>query len=253
GVIASEAVAAMARIEGASKKISEIVSVIDGIAFQTNLLALNAAVEAARAGDAGKGFAVVASEVRTLAQRSGEAAKDISGLISSSNTEVEAGVKLVKQAGDALTRIVEASRGVQTTISEVATASSEQANGIEEMSQTVAHMDEMTQANAALAEQSAASANALAGKIAELNALVATFRTGDELAPVARAPLPAAAHARAPLRTTELAAIATGPGAEPQRLRKLAAALADQQKAPRQAPARKHANARSDESGWEEF
>ncbi|SFD38127.1 methyl-accepting chemotaxis protein [Bosea sp. CRIB-10] len=252
GAIASEAVAAMARIEDASKKISEIVSVIDGIAFQTNLLALNAAVEAARAGDAGKGFAVVASEVRTLAQRSGEAAKDISGLISSSNTEVEAGVKLVRQAGDALTRIVEASRSVQNTISEVATASTEQANGIEEMSQTVAHMDEMTQANAALAEQSAASANALAGKIAELNALVAAFRTGDELAPVAR--VPAAPYAPPPLRTSDLAAIATGQGAEPERLRKLAAAIAEQKRAPgRESPARKRANTRSDDAGWEEF
>src|SRR5690606_11853201 len=135
--------------EDASRKISDIIRVIDDIAFQTNLLALNAAVEAARAGDAGKGFAVVASEVRTLAQRSGEEAKDISGLISSSNTEVEAGVKLVRQAGDALTRIVDASRKVQTTVSEVAAASAEQANGIEEMSQTVAHMDEMTQQNAA--------------------------------------------------------------------------------------------------------
>ncbi|MDU0343324.1 methyl-accepting chemotaxis protein, partial [Bosea rubneri] len=172
GNIVTEAVAAMERIEQASKKISDITRVIDDIAFQTNLLALNAAVEAARAGDAGKGFAVVASEVRTLAQRSGEAAKDISGLISSSNTEVEAGVKLVRQAGDALTRIVAASQNVQATVSDVAAASNEQANGIEEMSQTVAHMDEMTQANAALAEQSAASASALSSKIGELNALV---------------------------------------------------------------------------------
>jgi methyl-accepting chemotaxis protein len=251
GAIAGEAVAAMVRIEGASKKISEIVSVIDGIAFQTNLLALNAAVEAARAGDAGKGFAVVASEVRTLAQRSGEAAKDISGLISSSNTEVEAGVKLVRQAGDALTRIVEASRSVQNTISEVATASTEQANGIEEMSQTVAHMDEMTQANAALAEQSAASANALAGKIAELNALVAAFRTGDE---PARSPAAAAPYAPPPLRASDLAAIANGQGTEPERLRKLAAAIAEQPKMPgREAPARKRANTRSDDAGWEEF
>ncbi|WP_244607321.1 methyl-accepting chemotaxis protein, partial [Bosea sp. CS1GBMeth4] len=179
GNIVTDAVSAMERIEAASKKISDITRVIDDIAFQTNLLALNAAVEAARAGDAGKGFAVVASEVRTLAQRSGEAAKDISGLISSSNVEVEAGVKLVRQAGDALTRIVAASQGVQATVSEVAAASSEQANGIEEMSQTVAHMDEMTQANAALAEQSAASAGALSGKIAELNALVAGFRTSE--------------------------------------------------------------------------
>ncbi|WP_248307683.1 methyl-accepting chemotaxis protein, partial [Bosea sp. FBZP-16] len=109
GAIAGEAVSAMARIEEASRKISDIIRVIDDIAFQTNLLALNAAVEAARAGDAGKGFAVVASEVRTLAQRSGEAAKDISGLISSSNAEVEAGVKLVRRAGESLETILAAS------------------------------------------------------------------------------------------------------------------------------------------------
>ena len=112
----------------------------------------------------------------------------------------------------------------------------------------------MTQANAALAEQRAASANALAGKIAELNALVAAFRTGDELAPVARAPAAAAPYAPPPLRTSDLAAIATGQGAEPERLRKLAAAIAEQKKAaPRQAPGRKHANTRADDAGWEEF
>ncbi|AZO77347.1 MULTISPECIES: methyl-accepting chemotaxis protein [unclassified Bosea (in: a-proteobacteria)] len=241
GIIVTDAVSAMARIEQASKKISDIIRVIDDIAFQTNLLALNAAVEAARAGDAGKGFAVVASEVRTLAQRSSEAAKDISGLISSSNSEVEAGVKLVRQAGDALTRIVEAAGSVQATVSEVAAASSEQANGIEEMSQTVAHMDEMTQANAALAEQSAASAGALSGKIGELNALVAGFRTSES--PVAHSRQPAAS--------------------EPERLRTLAeAAFAQQQPMPRReraasarvpAPARKVANARGGDAGWEEF
>jgi len=241
GNIVTDAVSAMERIEQASKKISDITRVIDDIAFQTNLLALNAAVEAARAGDAGKGFAVVASEVRTLAQRSGEAAKDITGLISSSNTEVEAGVKLVRQAGDALTRIVAASQNVQATVSEVAAASSEQANGIEEMSQTVAHMDEMTQANAALAEQSAASASALSSKIGELNTLVAGFRTGES--PAALSHQPAAS--------------------EPERLRTLAeAAFSQQRPAPRReraapvhapAPARKVANARGGDAGWEEF
>ncbi|MGX1788753.1 methyl-accepting chemotaxis protein [Bosea sp. NPDC055332] len=241
GNIVTDAVSAMERIEAASKKISDITRVIDDIAFQTNLLALNAAVEAARAGDAGKGFAVVASEVRTLAQRSGEAAKDISGLISSSNIEIESGVKLVRQTGDALTRIVAASQNVQATVSEVAAASSEQANGIEEMSQTVAHMDEMTQQNAALAEQSAASAGALSSKIGELNALVAGFRTGES--PVALSRQPAAS--------------------EPERLRTLAeAAFAQQRPAPRReraapahvpAPARKVANARGGDAGWEEF
>ncbi|MDP3256757.1 methyl-accepting chemotaxis protein [Bosea sp. (in: a-proteobacteria)] len=180
GTIAGQAVDAMARIESASTKISDIIRVIDDIAFQTNLLALNAAVEAARAGDAGKGFAVVASEVRTLAQRSSEAAKDISALISSSNTEVGEGVKLVRQAGEQLSQILSASEKVAATIAEISAASGEQASGIDEMSQAVAHLDEMTQQNAALSEQSAASAGSLSGKIAQLNDLVAAFKTGPE-------------------------------------------------------------------------
>jgi methyl-accepting chemotaxis protein len=244
GSIADEAVAAMARIESASQKISEIIRVIDDIAFQTNLLALNAAVEAARAGDAGKGFAVVASEVRTLAQRSGAAAKDISGLISSSNAEVGEGVKLVRQAGDALTRIQAASQKVAASIADISAASGEQANGIDEMSQAVAHLDEMTQANAALAEQSAASAGSLSGRIGQLNDLVAAFKTGHETARAAPA-VPAA-----PARSASAAS-------EPQRLRQLAEAAFAQSKAapaPRQAaPARKVANGRANDAGWEEF
>ncbi|RDJ22506.1 HAMP domain-containing protein [Bosea caraganae] len=179
GAIVTQAIAAMESIEQASRKISDINSVIDDIAFQTNLLALNAAVEAARAGDSGKGFAVVASEVRTLAQRSAEAAKDITALINSSNQEVTRGVALVRSAGEALGKIVDASQRVATTVADISTASAEQANGIDEMSQTVAHMDEMTQQNAALAEQSAASASALTSQIQRLNALVAAFQTRD--------------------------------------------------------------------------
>jgi len=176
GRIIGDAVNAMSDIEKASDKISDIISVIDDIAFQTNLLALNAAVEAARAGEAGKGFAVVASEVRTLAQRSGEAAKDISQLIRTSTTHVEAGVKLVREAGDVLEKIVAASRKVTATISDISTASNEQASGIDEMSQAVAHLDETTQQNASLAVESAASAASLATLIEQLNELVATFR-----------------------------------------------------------------------------
>jgi methyl-accepting chemotaxis protein len=143
---------------GSSSRISEIVSVIDEIAFQTNLLALNAAVEAARAGDAGKGFAVVASEVRSLAQRSSQAAKDIKGLIARPTTQVGEGVRFVRSTGEALERIVVAAGKVSATVTEISSATAEQAHGIEEMSQTVAHMDETTQANSALAEQSATSA-----------------------------------------------------------------------------------------------
>jgi methyl-accepting chemotaxis protein len=188
GTVAGQAVDAMARIEQASRKISDITSVIDEIAFQTNLLALNAAVEAARAGDAGKGFAVVASEVRTLAQRSAEAAKDITALISESGAEVQQGVGLVRAAGEALSQIVEAARKVSATVSDISAASAEQANGIDEMSQSVAHMDEMTQQNAALAEESAASAGALSSQIHRLNELVATFRTDGNVVSLARAP-----------------------------------------------------------------
>ena len=268
GAIAGEAVSAMARIEEASRKISDIIRVIDDIAFQTNLLALNAAVEAARAGDAGKGFAVVASEVRTLAQRSGEAAKDISTLISSSNAEVEAGVKLVRRAGESLETILAASQKVTGTIQEISAASAEQAHGIEEMSQAVAHLDEMTQANAALAEESAASASALSGRIGELNTLVASFRTGNGAgvavaagaAPSGSGTRPAARLApRTPARPAGAAPHVAGSAdrgsgrdSEPERLRQLAeAAFAQSKAAP--APARKAANGRAGDDGWEEF
>jgi methyl-accepting chemotaxis protein len=195
GFIAEQAIDAMSRIETASRKISDITSVIDEIAFQTNLLALNAAVEAARAGDAGKGFAVVASEVRTLAQRSGDAAKDISLLISSSNAEVDDGVRLVRRAGEQLATILDASRNVAATIDDISMAASEQANGIDEMSQAVAHLDETTQANAALSEESAASAAALSARVDQLNGLVAGFRTSlatkpGQAAPSLRPPRP---------------------------------------------------------------
>jgi len=249
GLIAGQAVEAMARIESASTKISDIIRVIDDIAFQTNLLALNAAVEAARAGDAGKGFAVVASEVRTLAQRSSAAAKDISGLISSSNMEVGEGVKLVRQAGEQLDQILSHSKKVAATIADISAAAGEQANGIDEMSQAVAHLDEMTQANAALSEQSAASAASLSTRIGQLNDLVAAFRTGQDA------------------QGAQAAA-----GSEPERLRKLAEAAFVQAKAqaprapvthvpapaaaphqPVRQPARKVANGRANDAGWEEF
>ena len=166
----------MERIEKASTDIGDIIRVIDDIAFQTNLLALNAAVEAARAGDAGKGFAVVASEVRTLAQRSGEAAKDISGLINNSSVQVASGVKLVKEAGSALSEIVGSSTSVSASLDEIKSASREQAHGIEEVARVVAHMDEMTQQNSSVADQSAKVAADLQQATEALQALVETFR-----------------------------------------------------------------------------
>lgn len=177
GATVGDAVNAMARIEQSSGKIAEITAIIDGIAFQTNLLALNAAVEAARAGDAGKGFAVVASEVRALAQRSGEAARDIKLLIASSGAEVTQGVALVRSTGQLLSNIVASANDLSETITLIAEASGEQSNRIDEMAQVVAHMDEMTQRNAALSEESAASAISLSHQIERLNVMVDSFKT----------------------------------------------------------------------------
>jgi methyl-accepting chemotaxis protein len=218
GAIVSEAVDAMTRIETASQKISDITTVIDGIAFQTNLLALNAAVEAARAGDAGKGFAVVASEVRTLAQRASDAAKDITTLIAESGSEIQQGVGLVRSAGTVLEQIVHASRKVASTVSEISAATSEQASGIDEMSQAVAHLDEMTQQNAALAEQSAASAGSLSNRIGQLNDLVAAFRTNPDNGRAAVAAPSAPAGEPARLRQLAQAAFAETKAAAPSRV-----------------------------------
>ena len=206
GAIVRQTVEAMTGIDDASKKIAEITSLIDGIAFQTNLLALNAAVEAARAGDAGRGFAVVASEVRTLAQRSGEASKGINTLIGASNAEVARGVTLVRSAGSALERIVAASQQVASAVSGISAGSSEQANGIEEMSQTLAMMDATTQQNAALAEESAASAAALSNQVQALDRLIATFRVDLSAARGPRSmPLASEVKSEAPLRSVAFA------------------------------------------------
>ncbi len=195
GAVVSQVVATMDDINASSKRIADIIGVIDGIAFQTNILALNAAVEAARAGEQGRGFAVVASEVRSLAQRSAEAAKEIKGLISASVEKVEGGSRLVADAGRTMTEIVGSVQRVSDIIGEITAAATEQSQGIGEVNTSVSQLDQMTQQNAALVEQSAAAAESLKEQAARLSDVVATFqleRPGPTSArPQSRASTPA--------------------------------------------------------------
>ncbi len=198
GQIVNTAIKAMDQIEQSSKQITDIIGVIDEIAFQTNLLALNAGVEAARAGDAGKGFAVVASEVRALAQRSSEAAREIKTLIKASSEHVASGVKLVGESGEALRKIVSQVVEINALVTEMAQAAQQQSTGIEEVNTAVTQMDQVTQQNAAMVEQSTAASRNLAGETAELSQLVSFFRVGAQDAPEARItakPSPTSGHA----------------------------------------------------------
>ncbi|CAN7482300.1 methyl-accepting chemotaxis protein [Pararhizobium sp. LjRoot235] len=176
GEIVRDAVSAMSRIEGSSSRISQIIGVIDEIAFQTNLLALNAGVEAARAGEAGRGFAVVAQEVRELAQRSANAAKEIKTLISASASEVEGGVSLVRATGDALLEIEKLVLRVNDHVDSIATAAREQATALAEINTSVNHMDQMTQKNAAMVEETTAASETLADESRQLQTLLARFK-----------------------------------------------------------------------------
>jgi methyl-accepting chemotaxis protein len=183
GAVVAEAIGAMQAIDDSSKKIADIIGVIDEIAFQTNLLALNAAVEAARAGEQGRGFAVVASEVRGLASRSAGAAKEIKALIHDSVAKVEQGSKLVDDSGHTLAEIVASVKRVTDIVSEIAAASREQASGIDEVNRAVAQMDEVTQHNAALVEEASAAAQALSEQASRLDAIMAKYNVTHEQTP----------------------------------------------------------------------
>ena len=180
GNVVGQVVSTMGDIQDSSRKIADIIGVIDGIAFQTNILALNAAVEAARAGAQGRGFAVVAAEVRTLAQRSAAAAKEIKGLIDDSVGKVASGSKLVDEAGATMDEIVSSVRRVADIMSEITAASQEQSDGIEQVNQAIGQMDQMTQQNAALVEQAAAAAQSMQDQARELSRAVGIFRLDQE-------------------------------------------------------------------------
>lgn len=202
GDVVSNAVSAMSEINQSSKKISDIIGVIDEIAFQTNLLALNAAVEAARAGEQGRGFAVVAGEVRNLAQRSAGAAKEIKSLINDSVEKVDEGSKLVDESGKTLEQIVEAVKKVSDIIAEIAAASQEQSSGIEEVNKAISQMDEMTQQNAALVEEAASASESMEEQAKNMIEQMRFFDTGQQAAPsTPTAKVRKAPHTSAPAAT----------------------------------------------------
>jgi len=214
GNVVSQVVTTMGSIKESSRKIVDIIGVIDGIAFQTNILALNAAVEAARAGEQGRGFAVVAAEVRNLAQRSAGAAKEIKALIGDSVGKVDSGSALVDEAGTTMDEIVASVRRVADIMSEITAASQEQSDGIEQINQAITQMDEMTQQNAALVEEAAAAAQSMQDQAVELSRSVSTFRLDDH-GHAAPAPTSAPTSTTSAVTTRRVQVTAKKPAASP--------------------------------------
>ena len=206
----------MTGIQASSRQITQIIGVIDEIAFQTSLLALNAGVEAARAGDAGRGFAVVASEVRALAQRSAEAAREIKALISTSGAQVEQGVTFVDQTGEALVRIVDQVAAIDGIVGEIAASAQEQAAGLDQVNTAINEMDQVTQQNAAMVEQSTAASHALARETAELSGLIGGFRLEADGEASRRRPAPGAGTGRAAVTARPMLRTVGRGGAAPQ-------------------------------------
>jgi methyl-accepting chemotaxis protein len=214
GNVVGQVVQTMGEINDASRKIVDIISVIDGIAFQTNILALNAAVEAARAGEQGRGFAVVASEVRTLAQRSASAAKEIKALIDDSVSRVDNGSRLVEQAGATMSEVVASVRRVTDVVAEISAASNEQSDGIEQINHAIVQMDEVTQQNAALVEQAAAAAQSLQEQSGRLVETVSIFKLGSHEASRAR-PVPKPVPPKSTSKPTAAAPVMSAKAAVP--------------------------------------
>ncbi|WDZ97542.1 methyl-accepting chemotaxis protein [Herbaspirillum sp. WKF16] len=254
GSVVGQVVQTMEGITESSRKIADIIGVIDGIAFQTNILALNAAVEAARAGEQGRGFAVVASEVRSLAQRSASAAKEIKSLIDDSVAKVDTGSKLVEQAGATMDEVVASVKRVTDIVGEISSASQEQSSGIAEVGRAITQMDEGTQQNAALVEQAAAAAQSLQDQAATLASLVSRFHVDAGQARAVQAPAPArpptpAAKPSAP--RAQPAAARKPLAAKPAAPAKAAAAAAPADKPASKSPSRLPAGDNADD--WETF
>ena len=258
GEVVSEVVGTMKSINDASRKIADIISVIDGIAFQTNILALNAAVEAARAGEQGRGFAVVASEVRSLAGRSADAAKEIKGLINASVERVEQGTALVDQAGITMTEVVDSIKRVTDLMGEISSASAEQSQGVEQVGEAVMQMDQVTQQNAALVEEMAAAASSLKTQANDLVQVVASFKL-DASAMVAapsKMGVRSPASAAKPFAGTERRADAPAAKTAPRPAPKVTPAASKPAPAPKAAPAalaQKPAAPASEDDAWETF